>query len=257
METTLSITKIERADDIPLLTAQMEKMGVAQLLDKYFPMHGNWQGLSFGKVVVIWLAYILSEGDHRMNSVQGWVAGLLMTLKICLSLIGLRELDFSDDRLCRVLDGLGQDDDAWESYEHDQNATLLRVYDLKARRVRIDSTTAKSNIAVTEGGLFQFGHSKEHRPDLPQVKINQSVIDPLGLPLSTTIVSGERADDPLYVPEIRKVQAQLAQPGVLYVGDCKMAALETRAYIAGSSDHYLCPLSAVQMPAVDLLSGDM
>ena len=252
METTLSITKIERADDIPLLTAQMEKMGVAQLLDKYFPMHGNWQGLSFGKVVVIWLAYILSEGDHRMNSVQGWVAGLLMTLKICLSLIGLRELDFSDDRLCRVLDGLGQDDDAWESYEHDQNATLLRVYDLKARRVRIDSTTAKSNIAVTEGGLFQFGHSKEHRPDLPQVKINQSVIDPLGLPLSTTIVSGERADDPLYVPEIRKVQAQLAQPGVLYVGDCKMAALETRAYIAGSSDHYLCPLSAVQMPAVDL-----
>lgn len=118
--------------------------------------------------------------------------------------------------------------------------------------MRIDSTTAQSYTTVTEGGLFQFGHSKQRRPDLPQLKISQAALDPLGLPLSTTIVSGECADDPLYVPEIRKVQAQLGQHGVLYVGDCKMAALETRAYLAASQDHYLCPLSAVQMPAAAL-----
>ena len=230
----------------------MQKMDVAALLDKHFPTHGNWHGLSLGTVAVGWLAYILSEGDHRLNSVQGWAAGLLMTLAICLKTVSLRDLDFSDDRLCLVLDHLGRDDEAWESYESKQIATLLRVYDLKARRVRIDSTTAKSYVAVTEGGLFQFGHSKEHRPDLPQLKINMAVLDPLGLPLSTTIVSGERADDPLYVPEIRKVQASLGQHGVLYVGDCKMAALGTRAYLAAHSDYYLCPLPAVQMPAAEL-----
>ena len=92
----------------------------------------------------------------------------------------------------------------------------------------------------------------EHRPDLPQLKINQSALDPLGLPLSTTIVSGERADDPLYLPEVRKVQASLGYHGVLYVGDCKMGALDTRAYIVASHDFYLCPLSAVQMPAAAL-----
>jgi transposase len=252
METSLNITRIERSDDIPLLLAQMQKMDVAALLDKHFPTHGNWQGLSLGTVVVGWLAYILSEGDHRLNSVQGWAAGLLMTLAICLKTVSLRDLDFSDDRLCLVLDHLGRDDAAWESYESKQIATLLRVYDLKARRVRIDSTTAKSYVAVTEGGLFQFGHSKEHRPDLPQLKINMAVLDPLGLPLSITIVSGERADDPLYVPEIRKVQASLGQHGVLYVGDCKMAALGTRAYLVAHADYYLCPLPAVQMPAAEL-----
>jgi hypothetical protein len=42
--------------------------------------------------VVVWLAYILSEGDHRLNSVQGWAAGLLMTLRICLRAPALREL---------------------------------------------------------------------------------------------------------------------------------------------------------------------
>ena len=72
---------------------------------------------------------------------------------------------------------------------------------------------------MTSEGLFQLGHSKDHRPDLPQVKINLSVLDPLGLPLSTTVVSGERADDPLYVPEIQRVQASVGRRGLTYVGD--------------------------------------
>lgn len=251
MQPEIQITRTERVDDIPLLLAQMKKMEIANLLDKHFPLHGSWQGLGIGEIVVVWLAYILSEGDHRLNAVQGWTAGVLLTLSVCLKVPGLRELDFTDDRLGRVLDKFGNDQ-AWENYEIEQNSTLLRVYDLKAERVRIDATTVKSYVDVTEAGLFQFGHSKEHRPDLPQLKINQSALDPLGLPLSTTIVSGETADDPLYVPEIRKVQASLQCHGVLYVGDCKMAALPTRAYIAAEQDSYLCPLSAVQLPAEKL-----
>jgi len=105
---------------------------------------------------------------------------------------------------------------------------------------------------VSEAGLFQFGHSKDHRPDLPQVKVNLAVLDPLGLPLSTTVVSGEQTDDPLYVPEIGKVQRTLGQSGMTYVGDCKMAALSTRAYLVASGDHYLCPLSSRQLPAQQL-----
>jgi len=248
MKPDVKIARTERVDDLPLLLAQMEKMQVATLLDKHFPSHGNWQGLSLGAIVVIWLTYILSEGDHRLNAVQGWVSGLLLTLRLCLKTPELRELDFTDDRLAAVLTQLG-DDQAWEAYEIEQNSTLLRVYDLNVKCVRIDSTTAKSYVDVSEDGLFQFGHSKEHRPDLPQLKINQSALDPLGLPLSTTIVSGNKADDPLYIPEIKKVQASLQRQGVLYVGDCKMSALSTRAYIASHQDHYLSPLSAVQMPA--------
>ena len=143
METPISITRTERVDDIPLLLAQMEKMNIAALLDKHFPMHGNWQGLSLGEVVVVWLAYILSEGDHRLNSVQGWVAGILMTLTLCLKAVGLRELDFSDDRLAVVVERLGQDEE-WEAYESEQGGVLLRVYDLKVSRVRVEFTVRKA-----------------------------------------------------------------------------------------------------------------
>lgn len=163
----------------------------------------------------------------------------------------MRALDCSDDRLAAVLDYLS-DDAARETFEQSLGEQLLRVYDLRGSRVRIDSTTAKGYVDVSEEGLFQFGHSKDHRPDLPQVKINLSTLDPLGLPLSTTVVSGEQADDPLYVPEIRKVQRTLNQTGMTYIGDCKMAALATRAYVVASGGHYLCPLSATQLPDSEL-----
>ena len=102
---------------------------------------------------------------------------------------------------------------------------------------------------VSDGGLFQFGHSKDYRPDLPQVKVMQAVLDPLGMPLATDVVSGERADDPLYMPCIERVQASLGRHGLLYVGDCKMASRETRARLMTLGDFYLCPLSQVQLAA--------
>ncbi len=101
---------------------------------------------------------------------------------------------------------------------------------------------------MTEEGLFQLGYSKDHRPDLPQLKVMLSTLDPLGLPVATQVVSGERADDRLYLPAIAQVSQSLNAHGFLYVGDCKMAALDTRAYLEAQQDFYLCPLAAKQMP---------
>jgi transposase len=69
----------ERVDDIPLLVSQMEKLNLSDLADEHFPQHGNWQGLSLGKVIVGWLTYLLSQGDHRLNQVEAWAAGVSST----------------------------------------------------------------------------------------------------------------------------------------------------------------------------------
>jgi transposase len=144
------------------------------------------------------------------------------------------------------------DDRRWRACEGALNQHALRVYDLQPACVRLDSTTASGDWSVTEDGLFQFGHSKDHRPDLPQVKIMMSALDPLGMPVATDVVPGQRADDPLYVPAITRVRESLGRCGLLYVGDCKMAALDTRANIHAGGDDYLCPLSESQLPPVVL-----
>jgi transposase len=245
MSETLSITS-ERVDDIPLLLAQLARMGLQPLLDEHFPIHGNWVGLSLGWVTVLWLTHILSEADHRLNHVEAWAEKRLHTLRGCTGQ-RVQPLDVSDDHLAAILEAFSQDD-RWSAFEGTLNQHLLRVYDLRPECVRLDSTTASGYWTVTEEGLFQFGHSKDHRPDLPQVKVMLSALDPLGMPVATDVVAGQRADDPLYVPAIARVRQSLGRRGLLYVGDCKLGALETRAFVHAGGDYYLCPVSELQVP---------
>jgi len=236
----------ERVDDIPVLLSQAQKMGIPELLDCHFRPHGNWEGTSLGWTMTVWLTHILSEGDHRLNQAQDWVAQRLRTVRMSTGQ-PVRALEWSDDRLGIGLDALS-DDEKWQAFERDLNRRTVRVYNLQRSRVRVDSTTASGYWTVTEDGRFQFGHSKDHRPDLPQLKVMLSALDPLGMPLVTQVVSGERADDPLYIPVIQQVSASLGEHGLLYIGDCKMAAIGTRAFIQAQNDYYLCPLSEKQMP---------
>jgi transposase len=240
----------ERVDDIPLLLEQMQRIGLPTLIDQHFPAHGNWKGLSVGWVSTIWLSSILSRGDHRLTHVEPWVAKRLWTLETATEQ-DVDRLDFTDDRLEIVLRHLS-DDSRWAELESHLNQHTIRVYDLRAERVHVDSTTASAYTSVSNEGLFQFGHSKDHRPDLPQVKIMQAVLDPLAMPLATDVVSGERADDPLYIPCIQRVQTSLERHGLLFVGDCKMASHDTRAYIALAGDYYLCPLPQMQLDEGEL-----
>ena len=249
MSEELTVTS-ERVDDTPFLMAHMKRMRIPGLLDECFPAHGNWEGLSLGWVAAGWLSHILSEGDHRMSHVQPWAEKRLETLSSCMDR-PVRALDFSDDCLSLVLRALS-DDERWEVFERELNGHLLRVYPLKPKKVRIDTTTCSGYWSVTPDGLFQFGFSKDHRPDLPQAKVVLSTLDPLGMPIATDVVSGNRADDPLYIPAIQRIQEGLRTRGLLYIGDAKMSAAETRAFVEATNDFYLSPLTRVQVPEEEL-----
>src|SRR5215470_19951472 len=77
--------------------------------------------------------------------------------------------DMTDDRLADVLHLLSSNVH-WMTFEQDLMGNLVRVYDMQKECVRVDTTTAKSYAEMIEQGLLQFGHSKDHRPDLAQLK---------------------------------------------------------------------------------------
>jgi transposase len=243
----------ERVDDIALLLAQMMQMGLPQILDQHLPkLPKRWQqeGLSWGWTAVIWLSYILSEGDHRKVAMETYVAGMMQTLS---QITGqsIRVLDFSDDRLSHLLRHLSKVK-YWQGIEADLNERSIAVYDLPTDVVRCDATTVSAYHEVEEGGLVQFGHSKDD-PSRPQIKLMIASLDPMGMPLASSVASGERADDGLYLPIIERLEQTLRQPGLLYVGDCKMSAFDIRAYVSGKKNLYLSPLpvtgaTAKQMP---------
>jgi transposase len=240
------LVRVEVVADLPVLWATLERLDLPAILDRHFPTPLHWKGpLTPGEVLAVWLLFILSQGDHCLNHVEPWVAQHHGTLS---ALLGKEVLPVAlhDDRLADWLTRLGSGP-AFAALERDVNQQTIRVYQLPTATVRIDTTTGNTYAdVVSEQGLVQFGHSKDD-PDRPQLKIAAGVLDPLGMPLVTLVVPGNCSDDPLYVPVIRAVQQSLGVGGRTYVGDCKMAALATRAFVASGQDFYLCPLSENQL----------
>jgi transposase len=229
----------ERVDDIPVLLGLMQKLHLSDVLERNLGSHHLHQGISNGLLTCGWLAFILSEANHCKVSVQDWAQSHQHTLE---KLLGqpLRAVEFSDDRLSIILRRFHDAD--WNALESALWQATFEVYEIPIDCVRLDSTTSCGYHAIDPGGVMQLGHSKDHRPDLPQLKLMAAAAQPSGLLLATDIHSGNAADDPLYVPLIRRVRAQLGRTGLLYAGDCKMAALATRADIARHQDYYLMPL---------------
>ncbi len=116
----------ERVDDVALLIGAMQQIGLHQIIDNHIPGHGNQRELSWGWTTVIWLAYVVSEGDHRKVSVEEYIKGTKDSLS---KLTGQKidELDFSDDRLSNLLRYLSKKE-TWELIESDLNARTIRVH---------------------------------------------------------------------------------------------------------------------------------
>jgi transposase len=235
---TLSLTH-ERVDDIPLLLGFMQQLNFPDLLERRLGSHHLHRGLSNGWLATVWLAFLLSQSNHRKVSVQDWTRNHPHTLE---TLIGqaLRPIEFADDRLSIVLRRLHDAD--WSALEADLWQATCEVYEISYQCVRLDSTTSFGYHTITPDGLMQRGHSKDHRPDLPQLKLMAAAAQPTSHLLACDIVPGQSADDPLYLPLIRRVREQLRQHGLLYTGDSKMSALATRAELVAEKDYYLMPL---------------
>ncbi len=62
------------------------------------------------------------------------------------------------------------------------------------------------------------------------------------MPLSTEVLSGERADDGFYLQLLERIRTGVSTSGLLCVGDGTMSALEIRTYLAGHHDFYVSPL---------------
>jgi transposase len=230
----------ERIDDFPLLLKVMQRLGLPAIIDNHLRRHGLHQGLSWGWIATIWLAHILCQSNPRKLPVRSWVRQAHETIE---RITGMKvhELDFTDDRLTLLLRRLSKPE-TWQAIETELGRSILRVYELKAERVRLDATTVSGYHASGEDTLFQYGNSKDD-PNLAQVKVMVAALDPLGLPLVTQVVAGNRADDPLYVPAVDRVLQIIDGVGLLFVGDCKMSALSTRAHIHHLEHFYLCPLA--------------
>ena len=100
----------ERIDDIPLLLQWLLDMHIDQIIDAVLKSpHGNRQGLSYGQLAVVFVAYVLTECNHFLSPVRDWVTKRQHTLTQALG-CPIRDTDFTDERLEDLLEAVGRDE---------------------------------------------------------------------------------------------------------------------------------------------------
>jgi transposase len=249
-------TQIENVNQLPVIYGLLERMNIQTTIDNVILPHGNWQGLSVGWVITIWLMHILSQHTHQMDCVQEWVSKHLIVLRK-LTRQKVTTLDFTDDRLALCLRYLSPSD-SWSSLENHLTRNVIQVYDLQRKLpakwlMRLDATVGSVGHDAANHTLFQVSKAKNGLY-ATLFKMMVASLDPLGIPVAVEVVPGNRADDPLYVPVYQRIKKIIPEQGLLVVGDSKMSAQATRAAIESGGDQYLTPLAYLK-DEPDLLPG--
>src|SRR3990172_4638839 len=163
----------ERIDELPLLVYKLKQMQIDTIIDRALGKpHGNWEGLSYGELALVYIVYVVITCSHYLSPVEEWVAEHLVSLSQALGK-PVRAQDYTDDRLAFVLGLLGSEQTCpGEQIELELGQHLIRAYQLPRETARIDmSSVSVWRQAQDSQGLMRFGHSKDHRPDLRQFKI--------------------------------------------------------------------------------------
>jgi len=159
---------------------------------------------------------------------------------------------FSDDAAYRAMDFLL---DALEEIAAEIFSSVAHLLNLDVDIVFVDTTSTYWELEVAaelaetaeddgdddglpeEEGQRRFGHSKDHRDDLPQVVIAMAVTRD-GIPVRCWTFPGDTADQKI----IRKVKDDLGSWNLrrlVWVADRGFASAANRAYLAKGGGHYI------------------
>src|SRR5262249_51614896 len=123
-----------RLDDLPLVLGLLMQLNLPKIFDSVIEDHGLHIGLSGGWMMTIWLAFIITRGDHTKYKVETWVERHQEVInKVSGQVIVPKE--FNDNRLSSLLTRLSSDK-RWNSFETALWRREVEVYEICPASVR-------------------------------------------------------------------------------------------------------------------------
>ena len=228
MSTTL---QRKRAGEIPLLRNMARKLGFAELLRRYVKPHGNEKYPACDTLLL--LVFNIACGRQPLYELGRWTASL--DGRVLGRGSSLPEEMFNDDRFGRALDKLFEVDRA--SLVTDCAVCVVRATGCELSQLHNDSTTVKTTGSMpgrTSTGLyFDYGHSKDHRPDLRQIVFNLTISADGAVPVHCKTYPGNRTDDTTHIETWSALREIAGRSDFLYVADSKLCTAKQLSFIVG------------------------
>lgn len=244
----------------PVLKALIQKMGFIPIIDRNLPVDPRRVGPTHGEAVAGIVACLL-QGICALYRMEPFAAEepMLRTL-----FPHYEAKAWHDDHLGDTLDAI------WKvgpgALQGTVTAHLLQTFNVHGDQIHYDTTSFKvfgryaaqdEAAAAAESGAevplgapatartpvrLVPGHSKDHRPDLNQVKGGLAVSADGGVPLLWEAQDGNQADVSTYVEYWLKVKELVGRTDFLFVGDCKLATQHNLVAIIQHQGRFLAPL---------------
>lgn len=246
----------------PLLKALIQKMGFIPIIDRNLPADRRRVGPTHGEAVAGMVACLI-QGICALYRIEQFAVEDPVRRTLCPHCDAKA---WHDDHLGDTLDAI------WEfgpgALQGAVPAHLRDSFGIRVDQIHDDTTSFKvfgryeaadETAAAAESGeavppddpatarppvRLVPGHSKDHRPDLNQVKGGLAVSADGGVPVLGQAQDGNRADVSTDVESWLKVKDVVGRSDFRFVGDCKLATQDNLVTIMQQQGRFLAPLPA-------------
>jgi transposase len=213
----------------PIIQHFIDRLQIREIISSFIDQDGRTT-LDIEKALVVLIHNILSS-PVPMYEIADWMSPLS---EECIGLeVGEGSL-IQDDRIGKALDAF------YEGRHKDVFFRLalraIKIFDLDCSQIHQDTTTVTFSgrySGWTAQERLDFGHNKDHRPDLKQLVLGMSVTADGSVPLVHEIYNGNQTDDRIHPSNHLRLRKLLDRSDFVYVADCKLATSENLAKISG------------------------
>lgn len=226
--------RIERLGPLPLINHIIDRIGLADILDRYLPSDARC-AVPHSRTLGVLLRSLIVEREpiyRQQETVHGFADGMFG--------IDAQEMaHVCDDRLGRALDHL---------FDADRAGLLTEVvlavgqrFGVRFDELHNDSTSISfcGNYRAASGRTIRgrsapaivYGHSKDHRPDLKQLLFILTVNTDGHIPVAFRCTDGNVSDSRTHIETWNALRSIAGRPDFLYVADSKLCSRENMDYI--------------------------
>ena len=216
-----------------LVLSYLERIGLAEAVNRYCPRDGQ---LSQGTVITVLVVNRLLA-PCALKNVAKWVSDTGLHLLLGIPDPALLNYDRLADALLAVYPH-------WQAIAAEVTLQAVEQFQLKVETIHYDLTSVFFHGAYEGSAWVDFGYSRDHRPDKPQINIGISATDDgeVVLPGGSGIHPGSTNDGTTTVPAHAQLHALFQRSDILVTSDRIMQSAGNMLTIARAHGRLLGPV---------------
>jgi transposase len=210
-------------------------IGLVEIVNRYCPREPRLGGIPEGVVITVLVINRLLA-PCALSNVSDWLKQSGLHL-----LLGIADPDkFNYDRL---VDALLAVHDHWHDIAAEVTLRAVETFGLKVETVHYDLTSILFHGAYEGSAWVDFGYSRDHRPDKPQINLGLSATadGEVVLPGGSDLHPGHTNDGTTTVGTHQQLRTLFQRTDILITGDRIMHNAENMLTIARAHGRFLGP----------------